>query len=94
MKRILTIIALSTLSIVTLIACGKKQKVIFEGESIEFKNKHSLSQNEIQEECGKLSESLNDHIESGWKVIASSPKEKVVYYDRGRCIGTEYILEK
>lgn len=104
MKRIANIIALSTLSFATLIGCGKKQKIIFEVESILFKSEWSKP--DVQKECSKLSESLSSHINNGWKVVTASPKEKVIHrideggYKKevgesiGRCIGTEYILEK
>ena len=74
--------------------CGKKQKIIFEAESIGYSSSDSSYVSKIQTECRKISESLNIHIHNGWKVIAASPKEKLVLDDKGRCIGTEYILEK
>lgn len=104
MKRISTIIALSILSIATLIGCGKKQKIIFEVESIFFESEWSKP--DVQKECSILDERLSSHINNGWKVVTASPKEKVVHriedsgYKKevresiGRCIGTEYILEK
>lgn len=94
MRRFSNIVMLFTLSIAALMGCGKKQKVIFEAEFISFKNKDSYQSTEIQKECDLISESLSDHLKNGWKVVSLSSKEKLVYHSIGKCIGTEYILEK
>lgn len=98
MKRTATIITLSTLSIATLIGCGKKQKIIFDVEAVKIYSAESF----VQEACSNMHESLDSHIQDGWKIITASPKEKVAHYSRdgvdlrdiGLCIGTEYVLEK
>lgn len=98
MKRISTIIVLSALSIAVLIGCGKKQKIIFDVESVKIYSAESF----VQKACGIMHESIDTHIQDGWKIITASPKEKVAHYSRdgadlrniGLCIGTEYVLEK
>jgi hypothetical protein len=76
------------------IGCSKKQEVIFEAQSISYKGGNSAWKPEIQKECSEMSKELKTFINDGWKVVASSPKEKVVAADKGTCIGTEYIIEK
>lgn len=74
--------------------CSKKQDVIFEAQSISYKNKDARWKDTIQRECGALSKELKGYLNDGWKVVASSPKEKLVFDNSGTCIGTEYVLEK
>lgn len=76
------------------IGCSKKQEVVFEAESIRYNNMDSWAKSEITKECSALSKELKTYLNDGWKVVTSSPKEKVVYNNTGSCIGTEYILEK
>ena len=80
--------------VLTVTGCGKKQQVIFEAQSISYMRKDSSWTPEIEKECKKISTALSTLMEVGWKVVASSPKEKLVYDNRGTCVGTEYILEK
>lgn len=82
------------LMVLAIMGCSKKQEVIFEAESIRYKNKDSMWTPEIQQECNALSKELKGYLNDGWKVVASSPKEKLVTNNRGSCIGTEYVLEK
>jgi hypothetical protein len=89
-KRNLCIVML----LFAVIGCSKKQKVIFEGQSIEYRRGDALWMDEIKKECSGVSESLSEYLEKGWKVTASSPKEKLVYNNKGTCKGTEYIIEK
>lgn len=91
MKIMISIILVSSLLI---LGCSKEQKIIFEAESIEYKQENSLWTSEIQQECNSISEKLTPYIEKGWRVVASSPKQKIIYRDKGVCVGTEYILEK
>jgi hypothetical protein len=81
-------------AILILTACKAEQKVIFSGDSISYKNKDSYMQSIMASECKSLSEDLDDYLKKGWKVIASSSKEKIVASNTGTCKGTEYILEK
>lgn len=90
--RVSLCIAFSLILAVT--GCGKKQQVIFEAQSISYKNKDSYLTSTIEKECVLISTSLSMLMDDGWKVVASSPKEKLVSDNRGTCVGTEYILEK
>ena len=72
-------------------ACSKQQERIFEADSISYKRGW---QQETQEECLELSEELDTYLNNGWKVVASSPKAKVVADGKGECVGTEYVLTK
>jgi len=87
-------IGIILLSLPLLVSCGKQQKVIFEAESISYKggDRHWVS--DIQRDCSAISESLAAYMKEGWKVVSSSPKEKLVTSNRGKCVGTEYIIEK
>ncbi len=77
---------------VAMMGCSKKQEVIFEAQTVSYpKNIGSWA---IEEECAKLSKDLSSYISDGWKVVASSAKERMVFHDMGKCIGTEYIIEK
>ena len=74
--------------------CSKEQKVIYEVQSISFKDDESYLSSQIQNECNSVSENLSSYINNEWKIETASPKEKLVFYNKGTCIGTEYILEK
>lgn len=94
MKMIYVYLILSLLLLIGTLGCKKTQKVIFEVQSYSFRNKDSFDSSRIEEECAKLNDSLSKYMSTGWKVVSSSPNERVVYYDKGTCIGTEYIIEK
>lgn len=79
---------------VAVTGCGKKQEVIFDVESISYKEKNSFYIPKIQNECGEISKSLKKYLNDGWRVVTSSPKERMVVDNKGTCVGTEYILEK
>ena len=80
------------LLVLPIMGCSKKhQAVIFEAESIRYVDGDSIK---IRQECNALSTALNAYLYDGWKVVASSPKEKLVANNRGTCIGTEYVLER
>ncbi len=85
---------LAILFVLTIAGCGKEQQVIFEAQSISYKKKYSYKVDLIQAECNQLSKELDSFLKKGWKVVASSPKEKVVANSDGLCVGTEYIVEK
>lgn len=76
-----------------LIGCSKQQKVVFDVESVSFE-RYSNTADKVKSECSALSEDVKTYMDSGWKVVTSSPKEKVVANGSGSCIGTEYVLEK
>ena len=82
------------LLVLTTLGCSKTQEVIFEAESIRYKKKDSWATSQIQDECGALSKELKTYLNEGWRVVASSPKEKLVSASMGTCVGTEYVLEK
>lgn len=77
--------------------CSKKQEVIFEIESVTYEKRRgsfSNSDTTIQKACNEMTHhELKTYLNDGWKVVASSPKEKFVKGE-GSCVGTEYILEK
>lgn len=77
-----------------LISCKKEQKVIYEVESVSYRQMDKLFSSLIKDECAKLSSPLNTYINDGWKVVTSTHKEKIVMYDKGTCVGTEYVIEK
>lgn len=79
------------LLVLATMGCSKQQEVIFEAESISYKRDWKP---ETQQECVELSKELKGYLNAGWKVITSSPKEKVVAKGNGKCVGTEYVLEK
>jgi hypothetical protein len=74
--------------------CGKKQEVIFEVQTYSWKNRDAWQKSQIAEECDALSKELKGYLDKGWRVVASSPKEKLVVNSVGTCTGTEYVLEK
>jgi hypothetical protein len=78
----------------SLVACNKQQKIIFAGDSISYKGSEARNSESIARECREISEKLDTYLKDGWRVVSSSPKEKVVYLDSGTCKGTEYVLEK
>ena len=82
------------LLVFVIVGCSKKQEVIFDAESIRYKNKDSWATSEITKECNAISKELKTFLADGWKVVTSSPKEKLVYNNTGTCVGTEYVLEK
>ena len=79
---------------IILVGCKAEQKTIFSGDSISYKNKDSYLSELMSSECNALSESLQENLTKGWKVVASSSKEKIVGNNSGTCKGTEYVLEK
>lgn len=81
-------------AVMLLVGCQKEQKVIFEVQSVSYRQGDALFRSLIQEDCAKQSDRLSGYIGDGWKVVTSSQKEKVVMYDKGTCIGTEYVIEK
>jgi hypothetical protein len=88
MKKLLiiTIVLLSVFSF----SCKKEQKVIFVADSISFKSGYSFY---CQEDCKKVSESLEDYLNDGWKITSSIQKNKNID-NTCTCIGSEYIIEK
>jgi hypothetical protein len=80
------------LLVLAITGCSKQQEVVFEAESIGYKG--GAAEPKTEEECIALSKELKGYLNDGWKVVASSPKEKVVADGYGKCIGTEYVLEK
>lgn len=77
-----------------LLGCKSEQKIIFVGESIEYKNKDKYLASLMAKECRELSSDLDVYLKDGWKVVSSSAKEKVVAENSGTCKGTEYVIEK
>ena len=73
---------------------NKEQAVIYEVNSISYTSGEGWATPLMSEECRLLSKELKTYLNDGWKVVTSSPKEKVVYHNLGRCVGTEYVLEK
>ncbi|WP_157659173.1 hypothetical protein [Thauera butanivorans] len=94
-KVFMPIVKLGLLALLTLSTVGcKKQEILFEAQSISYKQKDSYAVMQMEKECSDLSKELKSYLDNGWRVIASSPKEKLVGGNRGTCVGTEYILEK
>jgi len=88
-------IRISIIFIVSLLlmSCSKKQKVVYQVDSIRYRSAEIL----CQEECAKVSDELQTYLTSGWKVVVSSPKTYPI--DKLSsvgcvCNGTEYIIEK
>ena len=95
MTMIKALKGIGLLAILAVLAgCKAEQKIIFSGDSISYKNKDSYMKELMTTECRALSDDLDDYLKKGWKVVASSAKEKIVANDTGTCKGTEYILEK
>lgn len=87
-------LGLLILLMLTVTGCNKKQEIIFEVQSVSYENQNSIWSPEIQQACIILSKELKGYLNDGWRVVTSSPKEKLVTDNKGTCIGTEYVLEK
>lgn len=76
----------------------KSQEVIFDAQSISCKGSSSCDAYVLmyQAKCAGMSTSLQTRMSAGWRVVSSSPKEKVIDTGDGAlaCVGTEYIIEK
>lgn len=79
----------------------KQQKIIFDVQSVSCTGSSSCAALNMMNQgtCMQMSESLKDQMADGWRVISSSPKEKVAQSGNSfsptvTCIGTEYIVEK
>jgi hypothetical protein len=73
-----------------LAGCSKKQTIIFEAKSISWRGAESS----VEQECRDASQAVQKYLDDGWKIVAASPKELVVFRGMGKCSGTEYVLEK
>ncbi|GAB3656345.1 hypothetical protein [Ramlibacter alkalitolerans] len=86
MKLLFPVLAVAFLAA----ACTKKQEVVFEATSVRWRGMIGTT----EDECKKASRSIQQYLGDGWRIVSSSPKELVVNHGEGRCIGTEYVIEK
>lgn len=77
--------------------CGSvEQKIIFDVQSISYKGYHL--EEDVRTAClREHSGSINEYMNSGWKVVSSTNKKIPVTQHSeniGSCIGIEYIIER
>lgn len=76
---------------ILVVGCDSKQKVIYQVDSMEYRQGGYPSCNK---DCGEISEDLQTHLSDGWEVVTSSPKNHPMSSSYCTCIGTEYVLKK
>ena len=102
MKKIILLISISVL----LFGCKdnpppaavKQQKVIFDVSTISCKGDKvtcMMFESDSQQKCSAMSTKLSSELSSGWRVVTSTNKTKLISSSSDfSCEGTEYVLEK
>ena len=76
----------------------KQQKVIFDVSTVKCRGDQVVCMmfaDESNRKCAEMSTKLSGEMSSGWRVVTSTSKVKLVPSNNDvSCEGTEYVLEK